>query len=68
MFHIRHEIGDTVWVETGEYSASHATIVGHHNDGYYVRFIHRTIYQDANHSFPVLSKYVKPIDYMGWDK
>jgi hypothetical protein len=68
MFHIRHEIGDTVWVETGEYSASRATITGIHNDGYYVHFIDKTRYQDEDHHFPVLSKSVRPLDYIGWEK
>jgi hypothetical protein len=68
MFHIKHDIGDRVWVETGEYSASRATIVGIHVDGYYVNFIDKTSDQEDNHSFPVLSRQVKAIDYIGSEK
>ena len=68
MFHIRHDIGDMVWVETGEYSASRARITGIHTDGYYVNFIDKTSYQDDNHNFPVLARAVRPLDYIGWEK
>ena len=68
MFHIRKDIGDMVWVETGEYSASRAIIVGYHNDGYYVNFIDRSGDQEEDHKFPVLSRQIKPIDYIGCEK
>lgn len=68
MFHIRHEIGDMVWVETTEYSASRARITGFHNDGYYVKFIDKTREQGDTESYPVMSRSVKPIDYIGLEK
>jgi hypothetical protein len=63
-----YTIGDTVWVETSLYSASRAKIVGIHTDGYYVNFIDKTISQDTDHSFPVLTRNIKPIDYIGSEK
>jgi hypothetical protein len=58
-------VGDMVWVETGTYSASKARIMGIHDDGYYVKFIDKTIYQEEVDNFPVLKTMVRPIDYIG---
>lgn len=68
MFHIRLNVGDMVWVETTEYSASRARITGTHTDGYYVNFIDKTSEQEPCHDYPVMSRKVKPIDYIGLEK
>lgn len=60
-----HDIGDMVWVKTTSYSASKARITGVHQDGYYVKFIDKTIYQEEIDNFPVLKSMVCPIDYIG---
>lgn len=68
MSYNKHTVGDIVWVETGLYSASRAKIVGIHSHGYYVNFIDKTIFQNDDHAFPVLTRSVKPIDYIGSEK
>ena len=68
MLHIRHDIGDMVWVETTDYSASRARVTGITTDGYYVSFIDKTNDQEPCDSYPVMSKKVKPIPYIGLEK
>jgi hypothetical protein len=60
--------GDMVWVKTTEYSASRAIVLDYHEDGYYVRFMDKTLDQNENHRYPVLKKQVCPLDYIGWEK
>lgn len=63
-----YKIGDLVWVQTTEYSASRAEITGLHSDGYYVKFMDKTNDQPYTESYPVMERSVQPIDYVGWEK
>ena len=67
----KFEVGDRVWVETTAHSASKAIINHIQGDSYYVHFIDHTNTQhngSGTQGIPVLKKYIKPIDYIGWEK
>lgn len=65
------EIGDIVWVETSEHSASRARINHINGDSYYVYFIDHTNHQhngEGTQGVPVLKRQIQPLDYIGWHK
>lgn len=64
-------IGDKVWVETSEHSASRATINHINGNCYYVYFIDHSNRQHSGEGtmgVPILEHKIQPIDYIGWDK
>jgi hypothetical protein len=67
----KFEIGDLVWVETSDHSASRAIINYIEGDSYYVHFIDYTNRQhngEGTKGVPILTKKIQPIDYIGWEK